>query len=412
MRRMWTGLAAALLLTGTAVAVAESAAATVVFAHDFEDGGSAGWQLTGGRWGVSTDGSRVLRQSRSGATSARATAGEAGWAGYTLSARVKPTSLSGPWAAAGIVARSTTSGGYTLALRPGDRVELARVAAGRRTVLATATLPVRTGRWYDLSLRVEGDRLQATVGAATLTATDATFAAGAVALFTERAAASFDDVTVDTVQDTRAPSLPGRPELLEVTPTTATITWPASTDDTGVTGYLIYFGGQFYEDHFLRQVATNAPVTLSIGGNTGASYHFSVRAVDAAGNMSGFGPRVSFPHPPTVPRVPGDTVPPTAPGVPVVTGTASGTLVSWAPATDDTGIVEYHVVHSFNVDEVRVRAIVPGGVTSATVSSPGTMPNQVWVVAYDAAWNATRGPSATLIPSTPPPTPPPTASPS
>jgi hypothetical protein len=410
---MWTGLAAALLLTGTAVATAGSASAAVVFAHDFEDGGTAGWQLAGGQWGLSTDGSRVLRQSRSGATSARATAGEASWAGYTVSARVKPTSLAGPWAAAGIVARATAGGGYTLALRPGDRVELARVSAGERTVLATATLAVRTGRWYELSLRAEGDQLQATVsgpaGTATLTATDATFAAGAVALATERAAASFDDVAVDTVpppRDTQPPSLPGRPELLDVTPTTATITWPAATDNVGVTSYLIYFGGQFYEDYFLRQVTSNAPVTVPIGGNTGASYHFSVRAVDAAGNTSWFGPRVNFPHPPTVPRVPGDTTAPTAPGAPVATATADGTTVTWAPATDDTGVVEYHVVHAFNVDEIRVRAIVPGDVNTAVVT-PASLPNQVWVVAYDAAWNASRSPSVTLTPTTPPPAAPP-----
>jgi len=402
---MWTALAAALLLTGTAVAVAPSASAAVVFAHDFEGGTTAGWQLTGGQWGISTDGSRVLRQSRGGATSARATAGEAGWAGYTLSARVKPTSLAGSSAAAGIVARSTTDGGYTLVLRPGDRVELTRVAAGQRTVLATSTLAVRTGRWYDLSLRADGDQLLATVagaaGSATLTATDATLSAGAIALVTERAAASFDDVAVDTVpppRDAQPPSLPGRPELLEVTPTTATITWPAATDDVGVTGYLVYFGGQFYEDYFLRQVTTNAPVTLPIGGNTGANYHFSVRALDAAGNMSGFGSRVNFPHPPGVPRVPGDTTAPTAPGAPVVTGSGPGTTITWAPATDDTGIVEYHVVHSFNIDEVRVRAIVPGDVTTAAVA-PASTPNQVWVIAYDAAWNASRGPSVTLTPA-------------
>jgi hypothetical protein len=403
---MWTGLAAALLLTGIALAAPGPASAAVVLAHDFESGTTAGWQLAGGQWSIATDGSRVLRQSRGWITSARATAGDAGWTGYTLSARVKPASLSGPQAAAGIVARAGTGSGYTVALRPGDRVELARVAAGQRTVLATASLAVRTGSWYDLSLRAEGDQLRATVtgtaGTATLTATDASFAGGAIALFTERAAASFDDVTVDTVpppRDTQPPSPPGLPQLLEVTPTTATITWPAATDNVGVTGYLIYFGGQFYEDWFLRQVTSNAPVTVPISG-TGATYHLSVRAVDAAGNMSGPGPRVTFPHPPTVPRVPGDTTPPTAPGTPVA---VSGGI-TWAPATDDTGIVEYHVVHAFNVDEVRVRAIVPGDVTTAAVS-PSSIPNTVWVIAYDAAWNASRSPSITLTPPTPAPGP-------
>jgi len=403
MRRVWTGLAAAVLLIG--MAVPGSASAAVLFAQDFETGATTGWQLTGGgQWGISTDGTRVLRQSRAGATAARAAAGDAAWSGYTLSARMKPTSLSGPSSAAGIVARASGGDGYALVLRPGDRLELARLSAGQRTVLATATLSVRTARWYDLSLRADGAQLNATVtgpaGSATLTATDTTFAAGAIALTTERAAASFDDVTVDTLpppRDTRPPSAPGRPELLDVTPTTATITWPAATDDVGVTGYLVYFGGQFYEDYFLRQVTTNAPVALPIAGNTGATYHFSVRALDAAGNMSGFGSRVNFPNPPSVPRVPGDTTPPTAPGAPVSSG--SGTI-SWAPATDDTGVVEYHVVHAFNIDEVRVRAKVPGGVTTAAVS-PGSLPNTVWVIAYDAAWNATRGPSVTL--TTPPP---------
>jgi hypothetical protein len=82
----------------------------------------------------------------------------------------------------------------------------------------------------------------------------------------------------------------------------------------------------------------------------------------------------------------------------VVTGSGPGTTITWAPATDDTGIVEYHVVHSFNIDEVRVRAIVPGDVTTAAVA-PASTPNQVWVIAYDAAWNASRGPSVTLTPT-------------
>ncbi|MFC0534123.1 hypothetical protein [Phytohabitans kaempferiae] len=52
--------------------------------------------------------------------------------------------------------------------------------------------------------------------------------------------------------------------------------------------------------------------------------------------------------------------------------------------------MEYHVVHAFNIDEVCVRAKVPGNVTSAVVPS-GAMPNQVWVAAYDASSTASRG---------------------
>jgi hypothetical protein len=53
-----------------------------------------------------------------------------------VTARVKPTSLGAAQAAAGIMARACGDAGYLLALRPGNRVELIRSAAGQRTVLA------------------------------------------------------------------------------------------------------------------------------------------------------------------------------------------------------------------------------------------------------------------------------------
>jgi hypothetical protein len=385
---------------------AASASASVVFTEDFEGGSTARWQFAGGQWGLSSDGSRVLRQTRTAVEHARATAGDATWTGYTVAARVKPTSISFGRSAVGIVARAGAGdNGYLLALRPDNRVELVRSRGGQRTVLATAALNVRAGTWYAMRLRADGDQLQGTVsgatGEATLTATDAGFAAGPVALYTDRAAATFDDVSVDTIpppRDTQPPSIPGAPQLLEVTPTTATITWPASADNVGVTAYWVYFGTQFYEDYPVRQVPTNAPVTLPIGGTTGYSLHFSVRAVDAAGNQSALGQRVTFPQPPTFPRTGQDTVPPSAPGTPVVTGMeGGGVVITWVPATDNEGVVEYHVVHSFNFDEVRVRAKVPGTVTSAVVA-PASIPNQVWVIAYDASWNSARSASITLTP--------------
>ncbi|MEH1123070.1 hypothetical protein [Micromonospora sp. CPCC 206061] len=408
-------LAALIVAVGLVAMPAVAASASVVFTEDFEDGDTAAWQFAGGRWGLSSDGSRVLRQTRTAVEHARATAGDATWTGYTASARVKPTSISFGRSAAGIVARAGAGdNGYLLALRPGNRVELVRSRGGQRTVLASAALNVRNGTWYTLRLRADGDQLQGTVsgatGEVTLSATDAGLAVGPVALFTDRAAATFDDVSVDTIpppRDTQPPSTPGVPQLLEVTPTTATITWPASTDNVGVTAYWVYFGTQFYENYPVRQVPTNAPVTLPIGGTTGYTLHFSVLAVDAAGNQSALGQRVAFRQPPTVPRTGQDTVPPSAPGTPVITGMEGGSVViTWAPATDNEGVVEYHVVHAFNIDEVRVRAKVPGTVTSAVVP-PASTPNQVWVIAYDASWNSSGSASIIATPTTTPPTPPP-----
>jgi hypothetical protein len=407
-RRAAAGAAAALLMTAALLALPGAAAGAVVFTDDFEDGAADGWQTTGGRWTVSSDGSQVLRQSRSSAAPARAVAGDPAWRGYAVAARVKPTVLLG---SAGIGARIDGDAGYLLALRPGNRVELVRTASGGRTVLAQAELAVRPGQWYDLNLRVDGNQLRGTVtgaaGATTLTVTDATLTAGPVALFTDRAAASFDNVVVDAVAppDTQRPSTPGPPRLLDVTPTTVTIDWAPSTDDVGVARYIVYFGSQFYEDYQVRQVPDAGPVTVSIGSTTGANLHLSVRAVDAAGNQSGMSSRTFFPQPPSFPRTEGDTVPPSAPGTPTVTGVeAGGVRITWAPSTDDTGVVEYHVVHSFNYDEVRVRAKLPGTTTTAVVPS-ASMPNQVWVIAYDASWNSAYSGTVILTTPTPPPTP-------
>lgn len=398
---------------GLLVGLPGTASAAVVFSATFEDGTTGGLQVVGGRWSVSSDGSRVLRQTRSSAERAEASA-DGPWFSHTASVRVKATSLSQPGSAVGLVTRRNGESGYYLTLRKGNQVELARVDGNARTVLATTALQVRTSAWYLLRLGLFGGQLTATVsgpdGTASLSAAAPTAAAGGIAVFTERAAATFDDVRVDTVDtpsDTAPPSTPERPQVLDVTSTTATITWPAATDNVGVTGYIIYHGTQFYEEYEVRRVTTNEPVTLPLGSTTAATLHFAVRAVDAAGNQSLLGPRVTLPQPPTFPRTGDDTVPPTAPGAPVAVSTGEfGTVITWAPATDNIGVVEYHVIHVVNVDEARVRARVPGNVTTAVIPG-GSLPNTVRVIAIDASWNRTSGRTVSLTPGpTPPPTPP------
>jgi len=58
-----------------------------------------------------------------------------------------------------------------------------------------------------------------------------------------------------------------------------TLSWNASTDNVGVTGYRVYRGG--------TQVASPGGTSASIAGlSAGAPYSFTVSAVDAAGNVS------------------------------------------------------------------------------------------------------------------------------
>lgn len=207
---------------------------------------------------------------------------------------------------------------------------------------------------------------------------------------------------VDAGSDTQPPTTPGAPQILAVSPTTATIAWAPSTDDRGVSAYDVYQGGQFYQRYLVKRVTSNDPLALVLDP-TAASTHFSVVARDAAGNQSRSSAMTFVKQPPSFPRAGDDTVPPSAPGIPVLGAVQpdGSYALTWAPATDNLGVVEYHVVHTFMLDEVRVDAKV--ATNSAIFRARGGY-ELVHVIAYDASWNATTGPTLAFN-GTPPPTP-------
>ncbi|MGW5178039.1 glycoside hydrolase family 6 protein [Streptomyces sp. NPDC004082] len=81
--------------------------------------------------------------------------------------------------------------------------------------------------------------------------------------------------------DTTAPSAPSGLKATAKTATSASLSWTASTDNTGVTGYDVYRDGT---------KATSSPVTgttfTDTGLSAGTAYSYTVRARDAAGNVS------------------------------------------------------------------------------------------------------------------------------
>ncbi|WP_433718884.1 family 16 glycoside hydrolase [Actinoplanes sp. CA-051413] len=405
-RLLGAGLVALLLVAAPALLRPEPAgavaAAPVLLSDDFEDGDANGWRTTGGRWAVATDETGVLQQSAT-STRALARAGEPAWADYSVSTRVKQ--LTGDaGSSTAVLARIQSDGShYYLASRADDTVELGRVSGGRSTPLASASYPSYPQVWRSLTLVVKGDRLVGVVnGAPLLTATDTRLRRGRAGLATTSATASFDDVRVQSyaasTPDTQAPLIPGRPSVT-VTPATATLTWPPTVDNVGVTEYVVYQGEQFYQQYPVRTVTGTGPVTLTLNP-AAASIHFSVAARDAAGNLSQPSSRVTIPQPPSFPKTGDDTVPPTAPGNPVRTGPD---VLSWTPATDNVGVREYHVLLVVNIDEVRLLAKVtePSAVVTVTGSNP-----LVRVIAYDGAWNSS---SSALVPYGPAATPTPTA---
>ncbi len=81
--------------------------------------------------------------------------------------------------------------------------------------------------------------------------------------------------------DTQAPTAPTNLAASNVTQTTLTLNWTASTDNVGVTGYDVYQGSSV--------LGTVTGTTANITGLTASTaYSFRVKAKDAAGNESAF----------------------------------------------------------------------------------------------------------------------------
>ncbi|HVG59614.1 MAG TPA: carbohydrate binding domain-containing protein [Hyalangium sp.] len=81
------------------------------------------------------------------------------------------------------------------------------------------------------------------------------------------------------VVDTTAPSAPTNLSSPSKTPNSVSLSWTASTDDFGVTGYLIFRGG--------TQVGTSTSTSYTDSGlASNTTYSYTVKARDAAGNTS------------------------------------------------------------------------------------------------------------------------------
>ncbi|MEJ3745137.1 family 16 glycoside hydrolase [Actinomycetes bacterium KLBMP 9797] len=189
-------------------------ASSTGFTDDFEDGDTAGWSKSGGSWSVVSDGSKVLKQAKTGASLARQFAGRTEWTDYTVRAEVKPQSVAAGGYAA-LVARSTSATSfYRLAVTGANTMRLESVKSGTATVLCEAALTVSAGTAYTLGLTVAGNRLSASVnGATVLSATASTFARGRVGVQTYDATAAFDNVAVvvgapGTPPATTSPTVP------------------------------------------------------------------------------------------------------------------------------------------------------------------------------------------------------------
>ncbi|HAN77918.1 MAG TPA: secretion protein, partial [Bacteroidales bacterium] len=133
--------------------------------------------------------------------------------------------------------------------------------------------------------------------------------------------------------DTQAPTAPTSLAASNVTQTSLTLTWTASTDNVGVTGYEVYKGGVLYT----TVTANTANVT---GLTASTAYSFYVKAKDAAGNVSAASTTLNV----TTTAPAADTQAPTTPTNLVASSVAQTTLtLGWTASTDNVGVTGYEV---------------------------------------------------------------------
>ena len=141
------------------------------------------------------------------------------------------------------------------------------------------------------------------------------------------------DMATGVGSDTQAPTAPTALAVLAASPTQLTVTWTASTDTVGVTGYRVErcLGAACTT---FSQVGTPSTPTYSDAGLVAVTtYTYRVRATDAANNLSGYSSAVSGTTltPPPAPTPPASPSP-----VSAATGVALTPPLSWAPSTNTT----------------------------------------------------------------------------
>ncbi|OAB25537.1 chitin-binding protein [Paenibacillus macquariensis subsp. defensor] len=226
--------------------------------------------------------------------------------------------------------------------------------------------------------------------------------------------------------DTQAPSAPSSLSSTGQTSTSVSLAWNASTDNVGVTGYQVFNGTS------LVTTVSSSTLNYSVSGLTAnTSYSFTVKAIDAAGNVSGGSNVVSVT---TSAPVGVDTQAPTAPsGLHVMgTPTSSSIQLMWNASTDNVGVTGYRIyngttlvtsvsgstldytvsgltaataytfnVYAFDAANNQSTASTINGTTAAASTTPAWAPNTAYtagtLVSYNGSIYECRQPHTSLI---------------
>lgn len=190
--------------------------------------------------------------------------------------------------------------------------------------------------------------------------------------------------------DTQAPSVPTNVQAVAQSETSVQVTWTASTDNVGVTGYKIYRNGS--------QVGTSGTASFTDNGlQPKVTYSYTVSAYDAAGNNS------AQSTPAAVVTTPDNTAPSVPTNVQAVAQSETSVQVTWSASTDNVAVAGYRVFRNgTSVGTSATTSFTDNGLQAGTEYS-------YTVLAYDSVPNdsAQSSPPAvvttldTTVPSVP-----------
>jgi glucose/arabinose dehydrogenase/PKD repeat protein len=277
--------------------------------------------------------------------------------GMTLEAWVKPTTISG-WRTAILKERGTTDLDYALYASNGSRPRVENYTGVETGTNGTAGLPLNA--WTHLAATYDGANLRLYVNGA-LVATKAAsgpmpntanpLRIGGNAIWGEYFSGLIDEVRVynralseaevkadmqvavgsgGSSADTTPPSAPGN---LKATGAIGKVllSWEASTDNTGVTGYEVYRSTTpGFTPSSANRIATPTGTSYTDTAAAG-TYYYRVRATDAAGNLSNSSAEASG-------TSALDTPPTVSLAFPTAGSTVSGNVTLKANASDDDGV--------------------------------------------------------------------------
>jgi chitodextrinase len=187
--------------------------------------------------------------------------------------------------------------------------------------------------------------------------------------------------TATTISDTQAPTVPTNLNAKVVSSSQIDLTWTASTDNVGVTGYQIYKNGSLI-------ATTNTKTAYSDTGLAASTtYSYGVAAFDAAGNVSPLSASASATTAAalatqTTSSPTPDTQPPSVPtNLAAIAASSSQIKLSWTASMDNVGVTGYRIYRNGALIATTQSTSYSNTGLSALTSYTYT------VAAYDAAGN-------------------------